>query len=110
MTPRDHSRPHRIFTNYWWRGGDLAASAALAGARRHDVFVGVDCFARGDLLYSAGPGCASAVSAIRNAGLSVALFAPGWSLECGDAAACEGDTAEARKCDARFWRALRLQE
>ena len=98
-----------IFTNYWWRSAHLADTAALAGERRHDVFVGVDCFARGDLNYSAGPGCANAVATVRDAGLSVALFAPGWSLECGEAKWCENDTAAAHDCDARFWRALGVE-
>ena len=71
------------------------------------VFSLIDCFARGDLTYSAGPGCASAVQAISEAGLSLALFAPGWSLECGEANACkDSDVDAARRCDARFWEAL----
>ena len=94
-----------IFTNYWWRSAHLASSARLAGdARRHDVYVGCDCFARGDLIHTAGPGCATAVKLVRDAGLSLAMFAPGWSFECGSARGKEGD--EARKCDAEFWEQL----
>lgn len=96
-----------LFTNYWWREHTLRASAESArraGERAHDVFVGVDVFARGDLTYTAGPGCATAVRLAREHGLSLALFAPGWSLECGEARGRTGE--EARRCDARFWEAL----
>ena len=97
-----------IFTNYWWRQNHLAASAALAGReRRYDVYVGVDCFARGDLLYTAGEGCAAGLKLAADAGLSVAVFAPGWSLECGEASGKEGE--EAAQCDARFWQAIGAQ-
>ena len=93
-----------IFTNYWWRPAALTSSASLAGARAHDVYVGVDCFARGDLTYSAGTGCRAAVEQIRASNLSLALFAPGWSLECGEAKGKEGE--EASRCDRAFWDAL----
>ncbi|KAL1508232.1 hypothetical protein AB1Y20_004349 [Prymnesium parvum] len=93
-----------IFTNYWWRTYQLNMSAALAEGRRHDVYVGVDCFARGNLTYSAGPGCHSAISQVHASGLSLAVFAPGWSLECGEAKGKHGE--EARQCDQRFWQAL----
>jgi len=95
-----------VFTNYWWRPPQLAASAATAAGRAFDVYVGIDCFARGDLSYTAGPGCAPAIAQIRAAGLSLALFAPGWSLECGEAKGKEGD--DAKVCDRRFWQALGL--
>ena len=39
------------------------------------------------------------------AGLSLALFAPGWSVECGSAAQCDTD-AEAAAADEQFWAAL----
>ena len=92
----------------WWGKSQLDSSAALAGSRRHDVFVGIDCFARG-VNYAAGTGCASAVRAVREAGLSLALFAPGWSLECGEAQSCANDPVAARECDGRFWAALGVE-
>ena len=52
--------------------------------------------------------CGTGVRMVREAGLSLALFAPGWSLECGEAKQCEGDAEAARACDARFWQALGL--
>ena len=73
-----------IFTNYWWRPEHLASSATLALDRRCDVYCGVDVFAR-RTAYTAGPGCAPACRMVRDARLSLALFAPGWSLECGGA-------------------------
>ena len=99
-----------IFTNYWWRPGNLTSSAALAGpARMRDVYVGIDCFARGDLMYTAGAGCGGAVRHAREAGLSLALFAPGWSLECGEAREHAARPDKARECDARFWEALGVE-
>jgi mannosyl-glycoprotein endo-beta-N-acetylglucosaminidase len=99
-----------IFTNYWWDARALAASTQLAGARRHDVYAGIDCFARGPnphftMPYLAGPGCATGVRIVADSGLSLAVFAPGWSLECGEACG-KDDSAEAAQCDARFWEAL----
>ena len=95
-----------IFLNYWWnpgkeeRPGPLLASRAKAAARRWDVYAGVDVFARDrhKLHYDAGPGCADGVDQAATAGLSVALFAPGWTLERGGA---RGGAAEA--AEAEFW-------
>ena len=44
---------------------------------------------------------------VADAGLSVAVFAPGWSLECGAARGKDGE--EAVQCDKEFWGALDLQ-
>ena len=103
-----------LFTNYWWGGPHLAQSASLAKAageeagaagRQHDVYVGVDCFARGTS-YKAGPGCAAACAAPRALGLSLALFAPGWSIECGGAKCAAQDADAAAAEDERFWEEL----
>ena len=94
-----------IFTNYWWGPQHLAQSLSLAGPKRQfDVFVGVDCFAR-NTTYAAGTACAAPCRATRQAGLSLALFAPGWSVECGEAAKCDRDE-DAAAADQRFWAAL----
>ena len=94
-----------LFTNYWWGGMQLRQSAALAGpGRQHDVFVGVDVFGR-NTSYAAGKACAAPCRAARAAGLSLALFAPGWSVECGEASKCTTE-ADAARCDAQFWDAL----
>lgn len=97
-----------LFTNYWWGAKQLAQSVALAGARRCDVYVGVDCFAR-NTPYAAGPACAPACAAARAAGLSLALFAPGWSIECGGAQCASEDADAAAAADRRFWEALGLK-
>ncbi|KAK3246521.1 hypothetical protein CYMTET_43944 [Cymbomonas tetramitiformis] len=94
-----------IFLNYWWRPPQLMRSRALAGvARCADVYVGVDVFARGDLSYGAGPGCAEGVQQVAETGLSLALFAPGWSLEVGSGQGVSAE--EATKADAEFWAKL----
>ena len=91
-----------IFLNYWWGLDALLASRALAGGRRADVYAGVDVFAR-NCAYGAGPGAADAVATVAAAGVSVALFAPGWTLE---ARPNRGDDDAA--ADAAFWAALDL--
>lgn len=70
-----------IFINYGWRPPTAAATAAAAGQRRADVYMGVDVFGRGTY---GGGGWDSGVglAAARAEGLSAALFAPGWVLEC----------------------------
>jgi mannosyl-glycoprotein endo-beta-N-acetylglucosaminidase len=76
-----------LFTNYTWKKGAPELCAARAQAlgshgRKEDVFMGVDVFGRG----SFGGGkdnCGEAVRAARMAGVSAAIFAPGWVLEDG---------------------------
>ena len=104
-----------IFTNYWWSAKELACSASLAGPtalgapdRRHDVYCGVDLFAR-NCSYGAGPGCAAPCRAARNANLSLALFAPGWSLEAGPGRGAQSPAAAAA-ADRSFWDGLRLRQ
>lgn len=134
--------PHRGMAPHHGSRSILDA-AALAADRRCDVFVGVDCFARGTpyirwdpgcgtalcppplpttaqphylrdpssslTRYSAGPGCAPACAAARTAGLSLALFAPGWSIECGGAKCAAEDASAAAAADEEFWRALGIE-
>ncbi len=98
-----------LFTNYWWDASRLASSAELAGPQRaHDVYAGVDCFARGPVGYTAGPGCRSHCLAAREAGVSLALFAPGWSLECGEAS-CK-PLQQAAESDRKFWLDLGIEQ
>ena len=104
-----------LFTNYWWGGKELACSASLAGPvapgapdRRHDVYCGVDLFAR-NCSYSEGPGCAAPCRATRNASLSLALFAPGWSLEAGPGRGAQSPAAAAA-ADRSFWDGLGLRQ
>ncbi|EGD77440.1 hypothetical protein PTSG_08537 [Salpingoeca rosetta] len=59
-------------------------STAATAARRHtsaDVYAGIDVFGRGT--FGGGKmSCLQAVDAIKDARVSIALFAPGWTFEC----------------------------
>ncbi|RNF10414.1 putative endo-beta-N-acetylglucosaminidase [Trypanosoma rangeli] len=69
-----------LFTNYMWRPTRLVVSTKLAGRRAQDVYVGVDVFGRG-VYGGGGYNSDKAVKCAYDAKLSVALFAPGWTLE-----------------------------
>lgn len=73
-----------IFLNYNWTFCDLDKAKKTAGAyRKYDVFVGVDVFGRG--CYGGGGwNTYKALEVIQKHDMSVALFAPGWVLECND--------------------------
>ena len=114
-----------IFLNYWWtpshleRSRDVALSLSdcnrntsvkntgdEATTRCFDVYVGVDVYGRGPNTPGPGKACATAVGHVADMGLSLALFAPGWVLQCGPA---KGMAApEARQHDAEFWSHLEL--
>ncbi|KAL6763605.1 glycoside hydrolase, partial [Haematococcus lacustris] len=65
----------------WWTKRSIQGMAALAGERAADVWLGVDVFGRGT--YGGGKDHTDVgVEAALAAGLSVALFAPGWTWEC----------------------------
>lgn len=72
-----------IFINYTWKEGTPAQAAAVAGARKHDVYMGVDVFGR-NTYGGGGMTCDVALTAARSAGLSAALFAPAWVWEVGN--------------------------
>ncbi|NXN97369.1 ENASE acetylglucosaminidase, partial [Rhinopomastus cyanomelas] len=69
-----------LFTNYNWKEEHLQRSRALAGPRHTDVYVGVDVFARGDVI-GGGFDTNKSLRLIRQHGLSAAIFAPGWVYE-----------------------------
>lgn len=69
-----------LFLNYCWTPATLPGSVAAAGRRATDVFVGVDVFGRG-CYGGGGHNTGLALAAARAAGLSAALFAPGWVQE-----------------------------
>ncbi|KAF7247448.1 Cytosolic endo-beta-N-acetylglucosaminidase [Varanus komodoensis] len=69
-----------LFTNYNWKEEHLLRSREVADDRRTDVYVGVDVFARGDVV-SGGFETNKSLRMIREQGLSVAIFAPGWVYE-----------------------------
>ncbi|KAH9577717.1 PUB domain [Trypanosoma melophagium] len=70
-----------LFTNYGWSPLLLAASEALAGSRARNVYAGVDVFGRSGMYGGGGYNSHVAVGCVAAARLSVALFAPGWTLE-----------------------------
>ncbi|XP_039082483.1 cytosolic endo-beta-N-acetylglucosaminidase isoform X2 [Hyaena hyaena] len=70
-----------FFTNYNWREEHLERMLVQAGERRADVYVGVDVFARGNVVGGQFDTHKS-LALIRKHGFSAALFAPGWVYEC----------------------------
>ncbi|KAK9829564.1 hypothetical protein WJX72_006515 [[Myrmecia] bisecta] len=88
-----------LFVNYTWKPAVLSEAAARAGARCCDIYMGIDVFGRGTY-GGGGMNCGMALEAVRAAGLSAALFAPGWVYECGDRASWQTRSH-------RFWAALR---
>ncbi|OQV21778.1 Cytosolic endo-beta-N-acetylglucosaminidase [Hypsibius exemplaris] len=76
-----------IFLNYNWKLHDLVTAKKTAGRfRQYDVFVGVDVFGRG-CWGGGGWNTSTALEVIHAHDMSVALFAPGWVLECNDSSA-----------------------
>uniref|UniRef100_U3KCR6 Cytosolic endo-beta-N-acetylglucosaminidase n=1 Tax=Ficedula albicollis TaxID=59894 RepID=U3KCR6_FICAL len=69
-----------LFTNYNWKEEQLERTQRLAGPRLNDVYVGVDVFARGDVV-GGGFDTGKSLRLIRQFGLSAAIFAPGWVYE-----------------------------
>ncbi|NXF34714.1 ENASE acetylglucosaminidase, partial [Nyctibius bracteatus] len=69
-----------LFTNYNWKEEHLERTLGLAGLRHTDVYVGVDVFARGDVI-GGGFDTDKSLRLIRQYGLSAAIFAPGWVYE-----------------------------
>eukprot|EP00249_Psilotum_nudum_P019557 c27315_g1_i2 orf=269-2275(-) len=69
-----------IFTNYTWKENFPKMCAEVAGGRRYDVYMGVDVFGR-RTFGGGGFQCNVALKAAKEAGVSAALFAPGWVYE-----------------------------
>lgn len=69
-----------IFVNYTWQKDYPKQSAALAQERRWGVYTGIDVYGR-NTYGGGGLDCNKAVDVIRFAGVSCALFAPGYVME-----------------------------
>lgn len=69
-----------LFLNYCWTPSTLPETTAAAGGRAADVLVGVDVHGRG-CFGGGGHNSSAALAAAKAAGLSAALFAPGWVYE-----------------------------
>ncbi|TYZ69430.1 hypothetical protein PybrP1_001763 [[Pythium] brassicae (nom. inval.)] len=92
-----------LFTDYGWTPDDANFSAALDLDRRFDVYMGVDVFGRHDTLGGGKLDSGVALRAAWNAGVSAALFAPGWTHECLRHEAGEDFVAS----EHRFWSMIR---
>ncbi|KAI3799929.1 hypothetical protein L1987_35235 [Smallanthus sonchifolius] len=69
-----------IFMNYSWQEDYPSLSAAVAGNRKFDVYMGIDVFGRGT--YGDGQWTTNvALDVIKKADVSAAMFAPGWVYE-----------------------------
>ncbi|KAI4306874.1 hypothetical protein L6164_030116 [Bauhinia variegata] len=69
-----------IFVNYTWKENYPRRSAAVAGDRKFDVYMGIDVFGRNT--YGGGQWNANvALDRLRKNDVSAAIFAPGWIYE-----------------------------
>ncbi|KAA8539540.1 hypothetical protein F0562_026232 [Nyssa sinensis] len=69
-----------IFVNYTWKENYPKLSAAIAGDRKFDVYMGIDVFGRGS--YGGGQWNTNvALDVLKKDGVSAAIFAPGWVYE-----------------------------
>ncbi|KAG7335189.1 hypothetical protein KOW79_001785 [Hemibagrus wyckioides] len=86
-----------IFTNYNWTESSLEdmASDPAAQGRLADIYVGIDVFARGDVVGGKFE-TNKALELVRKHRLSTAIFAPGWVYEC-------HDKVDFRKNQDKFW-------
>ncbi|KAJ8251742.1 hypothetical protein GJAV_G00224940 [Gymnothorax javanicus] len=86
-----------IFTNYNWseRSLEWMSTFPSAQGRHTDIYVGVDVFARGDVVGGKFD-TYKALELIRKHGFSTAIFAPGWVYE-------QNNKNEFRLNQDRFW-------
>lgn len=69
-----------IFVNYTWQENYPKLSAAVAGDRKFDVYMGIDVFGRNT--YGGGQWNTNvALDVLKKDGVSAAIFAPGWVYE-----------------------------
>ncbi|XP_031379476.1 cytosolic endo-beta-N-acetylglucosaminidase 1-like isoform X1 [Punica granatum] len=69
-----------IFANYSWEEDYPKLSAAVAGKRNYDVYMGIDVFGRGT--YGGGQWKTNvALDVLKKDRVSAAIFAPGWVYE-----------------------------
>ncbi|KAJ6900094.1 cytosolic endo-beta-N-acetylglucosaminidase 1-like [Populus alba x Populus x berolinensis] len=69
-----------IFVNYTWQEDYPRSSAAVAGDRKFDVYMGIDVFGRST--YGGGQWTTNvALDVLKKDDVSAAIFAPGWVYE-----------------------------
>nr|XP_020463999.1 cytosolic endo-beta-N-acetylglucosaminidase [Monopterus albus]XP_020464000.1 cytosolic endo-beta-N-acetylglucosaminidase [Monopterus albus] len=90
-----------FFTNYNWTEQNLEVMREYSGAqgRQADIYIGVDVFARGDVVGGKFE-TNKALELIRKHNFSAAIFAPGWVYET------HSDKTEFRKNQDKFWALL----
>ncbi|KAG5469510.1 hypothetical protein LSCM1_02733 [Leishmania martiniquensis] len=87
-----------IFINYFWKPENLPLTAREGGDRGADIYVGVDVFGR-RMFGGGGYHTHVAVAEVTHARLSVALFAPAWTMECES----EGKRDGFQQAESRLW-------
>eukprot|EP00928_Gymnodinium_smaydae_P047082 TRINITY_DN31412_c0_g1_i1.p1 TRINITY_DN31412_c0_g1~~TRINITY_DN31412_c0_g1_i1.p1 ORF type:complete len:472 (-),score=108.17 TRINITY_DN31412_c0_g1_i1:113-1528(-) len=94
-----------VFVQYNWNMSDsaLSAMAAAAGDRKHDVYLGLDCFGGEDGGRSNSAPDPPHVQAAAKHELSLAIFAPGVTLEN---RAKNTFSKEAVKFDRKYWKTI----
>jgi len=69
-----------LFANYTWKKKDPQDSAAVAGDRKYDVYMGIDAFGRNT--FGGGQWTTNAaLDLLKKVDVSTAIFAPGWVYE-----------------------------
>ncbi|PNT74402.1 hypothetical protein BRADI_1g14127v3 [Brachypodium distachyon] len=69
-----------LFVNYTWKENYPQDSAAVAGERKYDVYMGIDVFGRNS--YGGGQWNTNvALDLLKKDDISTAIFAPGWIYE-----------------------------
>ncbi|RCV18184.1 hypothetical protein SETIT_3G280100v2 [Setaria italica] len=69
-----------LFANYTWKKKDPEDSAAVAGDRKYDVYMGIDVFGRNT--FGGGQWTTNvALDLLKKVDVSTAIFAPGWVYE-----------------------------
>ncbi|XP_062180686.1 cytosolic endo-beta-N-acetylglucosaminidase 1-like [Phragmites australis] len=81
----EHNKPFfdlcdGLFANYTWKKEDPQDSAAVAGIRKYDVYMGIDVFGRNT--FGGGQWTTNvALDLLKKVDISTAIFAPGWVYE-----------------------------
>ena len=86
-----------IFLNYTWNDWQLNLTTELCGTRSKDVFVGIDVWSRNCV---GGMESHQSCEKIKDFGMSIALFAPGWVYETS-----HSDMSFEKK-NSLYWRSL----
>eukprot|EP00796_Vickermania_ingenoplastis_P008442 gene8442-5920_t len=94
-----------IMTNYFWGPTHLHLSSAVAApsGRSRDCFIGVDVFGR-HMRHNGGFASGRAATEATEAGLSVGLFAPGWTMEEKGG----GSRAQYLRAESQLWSSLQI--